>query len=85
MWPPMGSPLKSKFISMYLPNLLELSFLFVLALPKLSRMAFDFKRMFFTLQNMRKFQKKLEAKIKIYVNNMMLLLINLFQCTFYFL
>lgn len=49
MCPPTGSPLKSKSMSMYFPNLLELSFLTVLALPKLSKIALDFKRMSLTL------------------------------------
>ena len=49
MCPPTGSPLKSKSMSMYFPNLLELSFLIVLALPKLSKIALDFKRMSLTL------------------------------------
>ena len=39
-------PLKSKLISMYLPNLEELSLRFVLALPKASRMSLDCKRTF---------------------------------------
>ena len=50
MCPPTGSPLKSKSISMYFPNLLELSFLFVRALPKLSKTALDFRRTSLTLQ-----------------------------------
>lgn len=46
----MGSPLKSKLMSMYFPNRLELSLRFVLALPKASNRQLDFSRMFFTLQ-----------------------------------
>lgn len=46
----MGSPLKSKLMSMYFPNRLELSLRFVLALPKASNTQLDFSRMFFTLQ-----------------------------------
>lgn len=54
MCPPIGSPLKSKLMSMYFPNLLELSLRFVLALPKASSTQLDFRRMFFTLQHKRK-------------------------------
>lgn len=46
----MGSPLKSKLMSMYFPKRLELSLRFVLALPKASNTQLDFSRMFFTLQ-----------------------------------
>lgn len=51
MWPPIGSPLKSKLISMYLPKRLELSLRLVLALPKASRTQLDLSSMFFTLQD----------------------------------
>ena len=46
MWPPMGSPLKSKLISMYLPNREELSLRLVLALPKASKMSLDCNKTF---------------------------------------
>lgn len=46
----MGSPLKSKLMSMYFPKRLELSLRFVLALPKASNTQLDFSKMFFTLQ-----------------------------------
>lgn len=49
MCPPIGSPLKSKCISMYFPNRDELSFLFVFAFPNASSMEFDWIRTFFTL------------------------------------
>ena len=45
----MGSPLKSKLMSMYLPNLEELSFRFVLAFPKASKMSFDCNKTFLAL------------------------------------
>ena len=38
--------LKSKLMSMYFPNLEELSFLLVLALPKASRISLDWSRTF---------------------------------------
>lgn len=50
MWPPVGSPLKSKLMSMYLPKRLELSLRLVLALPKASRTQLDFSSTFFTLR-----------------------------------
>lgn len=57
----MGSPLKSKLISMYFPNLLELSLRLVLAFPKASKTQFDFSNIFFTLtkiyQSYKKFQR----------------------------
>lgn len=49
MWPPVGSPLKSKLMSMYLPKRLELSLRLVLALPKASKTQLDFSSTFFTL------------------------------------
>lgn len=51
MWPPVGSPLKSKLMSMYLPKRLELSLRLVLALPKASRTQLDFSSTFFTLHS----------------------------------
>ena len=50
MCPPIGSPLKSKLMSIYLPKRLELSLRVVLAFPKASRMQLDCRRMFFTLE-----------------------------------
>lgn len=49
MCPPVGSPLKSKLMSMYLPKRLELSLRLVLALPKASRTQLDLSSTFFTL------------------------------------
>ena len=49
MWPPVGSPLKSKLMSMYFPNRLELSFRFVLALPNASMIWFDLIKTVVTL------------------------------------
>ena len=51
MWPPIGSPLKSKLMSMYLPNLDELSLRLVFALPNDSKIAFDCSSTFFTLNH----------------------------------
>ena len=42
-------PLKSKFMSMYFPNLEELSFLLVCAFPNASRISFDWSRTSLTL------------------------------------
>lgn len=50
MWPPVGSPLKSKLMSMYFPKRLELSLRLVLALPKASKTQLDLSRMFLTLR-----------------------------------
>ena len=47
--PPIGSPLKSKIISIYFPKRLELSLRFVLAFPKHSKIVFDWTRIFLTL------------------------------------
>lgn len=49
MCPPVGSPLKLKLMSMYLPKRLELSLRFVLAFPKASSTQLDFSSTFFTL------------------------------------
>lgn len=49
MCPPVGSPLKLKLMSMYLPKRLELSLRFVLAFPKASSTQLDLSSTFFTL------------------------------------
>lgn len=49
MCPPVGSPLKLKLMSIYLPKRLELSFRFVLAFPKASSTQLDLSSTFFTL------------------------------------
>jgi hypothetical protein len=67
MLPPTGSPLKSKLMSMYLPKREELSFLLVLALPNVSRIAFDCSSTFFTLH------KKLFVGIKTLHKNELIL------------
>ena len=56
MWPPVGSPLKSKFMSIYFPNRLELSFRFVLALPNASMIWLDLINTVVTLDTEEKQQ-----------------------------
>lgn len=50
--PPTGSCLKSNSISIYFPNRELLSLRFVLALPNVSRIVFDWIRTFFTLKTL---------------------------------